>query len=447
LWITTPEAAELQLLIRTYPVSDLIRVAPAPGESAYDYYSLINAIRSAIAPDAWTNVGGPATVEGIYGTLVVTATEEIHDQIRLLLDAYRAALKQLAGGEAHTGPIIIENRSGVHDRIRAALDKPIALEMIEEPLANAVEAIAKHADINVMLDSYGLEDWGMSADTKVTASVKGIPLRNALRHVLHNLDLTYCIRDEALVITTPDGAESRLSIVMYPVHDLVPVVSGPGDDPPEKDFDTLIEVLTSNIHADSWEDVGGPGVILALTRPALLLVSQPDAIHEEIQTLLGQLRQAKHAERQSVNETVDDASTLIRPTTIQVYHLAIDARGEPIFPAVEVMALVQRAVEPRSWTSEANVFALVVGNSLVIRHHDQVHRQVQQLLTKVGAWNPGYGGMGGLGGGMGGMGGGMGSFGGGGMGGLGGASGESTAQPDANEDRPTTNSGNTGGFF
>ncbi len=41
------------------------------------------------------------------------------------------------------------------------------------------------------------------------------------RLVLRDLDLTYVIRDEVLMITTPEEAELELSTKVHPVADLV----------------------------------------------------------------------------------------------------------------------------------------------------------------------------------------------------------------------------------
>ena len=52
---------------------------------------------------------------------------------------------------------------------------------------------------------------GIGTDTPVTKNLKGITLRSALRLMLRELSLTYIIKDEVLLITTPEEAESQLS--------------------------------------------------------------------------------------------------------------------------------------------------------------------------------------------------------------------------------------------
>ena len=61
----------------------------------------------------------------------------------------------------------------------------------------------------------------------MTVDLKGISLRSALRLMLKELSLTYLIKDEVLLITTPEEADNQLSTKVYPVADLVlPIPQG-----------------------------------------------------------------------------------------------------------------------------------------------------------------------------------------------------------------------------
>ena len=55
----------------------------------------------------------------------------------------------------------------------------------------------------------------------VTINLQNVTLRSALRLMLKNLQLTYIIQDEVLMITTPQDAETHLVVKVYPVADLV----------------------------------------------------------------------------------------------------------------------------------------------------------------------------------------------------------------------------------
>jgi general secretion pathway protein D len=56
------------------------------------------------------------------------------------------------------------------------------------------------------------------------------------------------------------------------------------------DFDTLIELITSTIAPDSWDEVGGAGAIEPFPINLSLVISQTQDVHEQIADLLDQLR-------------------------------------------------------------------------------------------------------------------------------------------------------------
>lgn len=56
------------------------------------------------------------------------------------------------------------------------------------------------------------------------------------------------------------------------------------------DFDTLIQLITSTISPDTWDEVGGPGAIEPFPTNLSLVISQTQDVHEQIADLLEQLR-------------------------------------------------------------------------------------------------------------------------------------------------------------
>lgn len=76
--------------------------------------------------------------------------------------------------------------------------------------------------------------------------------------------------------------------------------SGPGQSVPfgpggmgggaQADFDTLIELITSTVKPQTWDEVGGPGSVSPFTNNLSLVISQTQEVHEEIVDLLDQLR-------------------------------------------------------------------------------------------------------------------------------------------------------------
>jgi general secretion pathway protein D len=56
------------------------------------------------------------------------------------------------------------------------------------------------------------------------------------------------------------------------------------------DFDSLIELITTTISPQSWDEVGGPGSISGFDTNLSLVVSQTQEVHEQLADLLEQLR-------------------------------------------------------------------------------------------------------------------------------------------------------------
>ncbi|HEX7446167.1 MAG TPA: VWA domain-containing protein [Pirellulales bacterium] len=113
------------------------------------------------------------------------------------------------------------------EKILQALNEPTVMDFEETPLRDAIDFLKEKHNIEIQLDARALEDGGLGSDTPVTRSLKGISLRNALRLLLGEYELTYVIRNEVLLITSKTEAENMLSTRVYPVGDLVIPVGMP----------------------------------------------------------------------------------------------------------------------------------------------------------------------------------------------------------------------------
>jgi hypothetical protein len=241
-------------------------------------------------------------------------------------------------------------------QILAALDRKVTLDFTEQPLVKAVAFLGDVLEqkVPIQLDYRALEDAGVGGDTPVTRKVKDVTFRTALKLLLDEYDLTYLIRDEVLLITTQDKAETELTTRTYPVGDLVqefpagfvpgggraapkgktgtgmfqfadaPLapaiftqaapnretkVSGPDETPqpkaaynsqksepkPQMDYDTLINAIISTVNPQTWDEVGGPGSIKAVPVASSLVISQTRDVHDGVLDLIRSLRAAKRA--------------------------------------------------------------------------------------------------------------------------------------------------------
>jgi von Willebrand factor type A domain len=118
----------------------------------------------------------------------------------------------------------LKSTGGADQRINDALSSPLlgsGLQYNDVPLEQVISALKDQYNIEVQIDTPALDDIGLSPDEPVTVDLRNITLRSALRLMLSQLQLTYVIRDEVLMITTPEEAETELVTKVYPVADLV----------------------------------------------------------------------------------------------------------------------------------------------------------------------------------------------------------------------------------
>jgi hypothetical protein len=116
----------------------------------------------------------------------------------------------------------LANPGSAEERIYDALDNTVENFTFDEtPLQDVIAQIQDSQGIPVQLNLRALDDAGLDPEEPITRDVSGITLRSALRMILRDLDLTYVVKDEVLMITTKDDAEQNMVIKVYPVADLV----------------------------------------------------------------------------------------------------------------------------------------------------------------------------------------------------------------------------------
>ena len=182
--------------------------------------------------------------------------------------------------------------------IEQALTRRGSVEFTEKPLHQVLTGLSRQFQVQMVLAHKKLEEASVSPDTPVTKKLEDLSLESILRLVLSDLELTFTIRNEVLVITTPEDAESQLITRVYPVLDLLPRSEAivKRTQPGETAFNPLIDLIVGTIQPDSWRDVGGPGAIDLNEKVAALVVSQTRDVHRSVEGLLAALRRAKEAQ-------------------------------------------------------------------------------------------------------------------------------------------------------
>ncbi|PQO45003.1 nucleoporin [Blastopirellula marina] len=170
--------------------------------------------------------------------------------------------------------------------VEAKLLRRVNCQFTDTPLSEVLGRLQSQAGIDIRLDNRALEDVGLSSDVPVTFHLRQLRLLTTLDLMLRELDLTYVISEDRLIVTTPEEAESDLRTVYYPCDDLLKQFAGYG-----LDYDSLIQGITTCVEPEYWEELGGPGSVQPLNGG--LVISQVDTIHWKIERLMAALRRAK----------------------------------------------------------------------------------------------------------------------------------------------------------
>jgi hypothetical protein len=200
------------------------------------------------------------------------------------VNSFHAAAEQPA---AVTSYCCYEGNRDAVERIENVLNGPLnslGLEFTDQPLVQVVEFLQVEYKIPIMIDKVALDEIGVGADEQVTVEIQGVSFAAGLRLMLRPLDLTYTIRDEALLITTHEEAEAMLTVCVYDVQDLVDAENG------KRNLDPLIDVVVSCIATETWSENGGGASDIHPLEPGLLVVSQTYSVHQHIEAFLSTLR-------------------------------------------------------------------------------------------------------------------------------------------------------------
>lgn len=293
LFVSTREEAGLWLTTKVY---DLTNLLGEPMGFAPEMDSLIEVITTCVLPETWENVGGvgscvPYQVDGVTA-LVISQRREVHEKIETLLEDLRRVRRvqaSLPDSPAAERPQP-EPSPSPEEAIVRALDRRVTLEYDEMPLADVIRHLERTQKIPVRLDRRALSDAGVDSLAPVTGRVSNVTLRSALELLLRPLDLTWSVRFEALWITSTEEEETLLWTKVYDLSDLYDRRSEYGD--PIIDYVSLVELITSTVQPESWEEVGGEGALAPFEGPGIhaLVVSQSWHVQPQIEALLGQLR-------------------------------------------------------------------------------------------------------------------------------------------------------------
>lgn len=174
-----------------------------------------------------------------------------------------------------------------------ALQQPYRGAFFEAELTTCMDRLQRDLGVSISLDERALADASIGTDTLITKDMPGVTARVFLDAMLADQGMAWVPKHEGILITTIEERDSNSACflrVVYPVNDLVTMRVGDED---EYDLDTLIDLIYTTVHPESWDVQGGNGVIAPYPGIAAIVVESTLEIQEEILAMLEALRQAK----------------------------------------------------------------------------------------------------------------------------------------------------------
>lgn len=245
-------------------------------------------------------------------------------------------------------------------RTQQALRRPCALEARESALRDVLSDVSERTGLSIRFDYRALEESGV--DTDFPISVVGSdrePLKDTLKKMLKDLDLTILVDDAGVVVTTVDAANEMREARVYPLN-------------PTTDAEQLADVIRNAIEPHSWDVVGASGHIGILRGDVGLglVISQSQDTHDQVLAFLANL------DRMAWGDSSAERDARV---TVRIYRVRdCDLRREL------GMKLTGLCRESLGTAGDPDAAVTVVGDSLVVRSKSRaMHVMAATLISAI----------------------------------------------------------------
>src|SRR5262249_18507794 len=110
------------------------------------------------------------------------------------------------------------------EAIMEALRTPIPVDFKKARFEDVMDHLEKQSGVHFLFDKGTLEQAGVSYDSTISMSARGVSLRTVLKKVLGELNLAYVLKDETIQVVTREEAKRMLVARTYSIADLVTAV-------------------------------------------------------------------------------------------------------------------------------------------------------------------------------------------------------------------------------
>ncbi|MBI1899963.1 MAG: hypothetical protein HYS13_02460 [Planctomycetia bacterium] len=362
--IVPRDRARRMLSTVIYEADDL---TPPSDRGGPDFSELTALIQAVVEPDSWRDArGGDGVIQPMLRTLVVTAEPVIHEQVRRLLRALRAARMQQATALGDTRYLPVSGDAGPGDaHVRTALAEPVDLALVEQPLKEVLDSLSRQLGVPIVADAQALDDAGISPAEPVTASFARVTAKAALTRLLRRMELAWTVRRGAVVVTSPRYCAS-LELRVYPVRDFA-------DTDGAFEYEEMVKAVAGTVAAERGR---AKPEVKEFRLGGCLVVAHDDEGHQRVERLLSALRRAM-AGREPLLRKAE--------LVLGVYHLPPAVAGKPQPTCQELKELVMNLVEPESWQGRGGQGTIyVMTGSLVVRNSPKAQMASAALLKQFG---------------------------------------------------------------
>ncbi len=271
--LTAPAERRNSLRPRKFDVSDLIDRDTASGSRLAEW------TRKLVSPESWREAGGPGTVQFADAALAVTQNDRVHAQVQDFLDRLRLVRGKSVRSRPEVSAALGSTR---FDLARAKLRQTIRINIPDPtPLVVIVRELERLSHVTILFDGVAMSAAGVSRSRETTLALYDRPLSEALVSLLDPLGLTYrMVNADTFEITTRQAAAARLELEIYPLASILAKPMTP---------DSIMERIKNQVASATWNDAGGPGVMIFDETSRALLVLQSQPVQVKVQLLLAKL--------------------------------------------------------------------------------------------------------------------------------------------------------------
>jgi hypothetical protein len=308
-------------------------------------------------------VGGTASYEG--GLLTVRQSLPVLLQVESFLNRLRFIQKRPPSTDIWAIP---EGGFGWPENRKAteALRQRVSVKFNETPLHEAIAYLGNELGIQFEISVAALDEIGLLDNTPISLTMTGTSSA-VLKQILSNLQLTWIIQDDMLLVTTIEGADDYLVAVVADTRELLAI--GRLTDA------RLVETILNETNG-LWEDLDGDGGSIE-TAGGLTFIRQTQAVIAEVSVLLRDLKT-----RAAMPDSSKASNGQSEPGRMETRFYNAESKED----VEALMTALTNFVFPDTWETNGGEGVMVeVGSKLVVRQTSEVHKAIAEFNSELQA--------------------------------------------------------------